>query len=117
MKRFLIPCALLLLAVPAARAHPCFEGSYAAPLPCPGLAVYEFGPATFIGAGLWYGCVKVIIGGRLVSEGQYALRMLSDTEGMVGIREGYQIATAVGTVDLKARTVDYLGTLYKRTGP
>ena len=43
--------------------------------------------------------------------------MFNDTQGTVGIREGYQITTAVGIVDLKARTVDYLGTLYKRTGP
>lgn len=117
MKRFLIVCALLLLAVPATQAHPCFVGSYAAPLPCPGVAVYEFGEATFIGAGLWYGCVKVSIGGRLVSEGTYALRMFSDTQGAVAIREGTQISTAVGLVDLRARTVDYLGTVYRRTGP
>jgi hypothetical protein len=117
MKRILIACALLLLAVPAAQAHPCFEGAYVAPLPCPGLAVYEFGEAQFVGAGMWYGCVKVIYAGRLLSEGRYELRMFSDTEGTVSIREGVQITTAVGIVDLKARTVDYLGTVYKKTGP
>ncbi len=113
MKRILIACALLLTAVPA-QAHPCFEGSYTAVLPCPGVGIYDFGPARFVGAGMWYGCVNVIIGGRHVSTGTYELRMYNDTQGTVSIREGEMITTAVGTVDLKARTVDYIGTVYKK---
>jgi hypothetical protein len=113
MKRFLTACALLLTSV-TAQAHPCFEGAYTAALPCPGTAVYDFSKAEFIGAGMWYGCVNVLVGGRLVSTGTYELRMWSDTQGTVSIREGERITTAVGVVDLKARTVEYLGTTYKK---
>ncbi|MGL4551337.1 MAG: hypothetical protein ACRC33_09120 [Gemmataceae bacterium] len=104
--------AALTLA-PSARAHPCFVGVWTGPLPCPGTDAYEFGPGEFIGGGVWTGCLRKTTNGQLISTGWYELRMWSGTEGTVSIREGQCISTAVGTVDLSSRTMDYLGTAYR----
>src|SRR4051794_33566268 len=113
MKRTLLACALLLAPLPA-QAHPCLEGAYIAPLPCPGVAVYEFGPSEFVCEGVWKGCVRQTVAGRLVSIGTYQLRMFSNDLGIVCLREGQMISTTCGTVDLRKGTFDFIGTTYRR---
>lgn len=112
MKRILIACALLLFPV-AAQAHPCIEGPWTAPLPCPGTATYEFGPSEHIFEGAWRGCLRTYIGGK-VGEGRYMVRMLDANVGIVTITEGLQLNSAAGIVDFKARTFTYIGTTYRR---
>jgi hypothetical protein len=97
-----------------ARAHPCFVGNWTAPLPCPGLAEYNFGPADFIGGGVWVGPLTHVVAGCTVATGTYELRMWSDTQGTVSIREGVGISTIVGIVDLRERTFEYIGTMYRK---
>lgn len=113
MKRILLACTLLLVPL-SAQAHPCLEGVYTAPLPCPGVGVYEFGPSEFVCEGVWKGCMRHLVAGRIVSTGTYQLRTFSDNLGIVCIREGRMISTTCGTVDLAKGTFDFLGTTYRR---
>jgi hypothetical protein len=104
----------LSLCVGKAQAHPCFVGNWTAPLPCPGVSEYNFGPADYIGGGVWVGGLTKVVAGCTVARGTYELRMWSGTEGTVSIREGVGISTIVGTIDLKERTMEYVGTLYRK---
>jgi hypothetical protein len=117
--RRLLACvaALFVLSLPrptSALAHPCLEGTWNAPLPCPGVAAYTFGPARFVGNGVWEGCVHFTINGRVISTGEYQLRMWTKTDGTISIREGEAIGTAVGIVDFKTNTIDYINTIYRK---
>ena len=118
MRRFFVILGLTLLlglARPATvAAHPCLEGSWNAALPCPGLVTYTFGPARFVGNGVWEGCLRLTINGRFVSAGEYQVRMWTNTDGTLSIREGEGIGTAVGIIDFKTNTIDYLNTVYRK---
>ncbi|MFQ3592874.1 MAG: hypothetical protein SNJ82_06745 [Gemmataceae bacterium] len=118
MRRFFLCVALvglLVLARPTSVvAHPCLEGTWSSPLPCPGVAAYTFGPARFVGNGVWEGCLHFTINGRVIATGEYQLRMWTNTDGTVSIREGEGIGTAAGIVDFKTNTIDYLNTMYRK---
>lgn len=104
---------LALLTVPTVKAHPCFVGRWQANLPCGPVDAYDFGPAQYVAPGMWVGCLSKSVAGVTVSVGNYELRMWSANEGTISIREGDGIGTAVGTVDLAGRKMEYLGTSYR----
>jgi hypothetical protein len=118
MRRLFFTCCVVLLLSwahpPRIQAHPCLEGSWNAALPCPGFATYTFGPARFVGNGVWEGCLRFTINGRVISAGEYQVRMWSNTDGTLSIREGEGIGTAVGIIDFKTGTIDYLNTIYRK---
>jgi hypothetical protein len=67
-----------------------------------------------VGNGVWEGCLRVVLNGRPISMGEYQVRMWTNTDGTLSIREGEGIGTAVGIIDFKAGTVDYLNTIYRK---
>ena len=112
--RFGVVLLIGLVGPAALQAHPCLEGTWQAPLPCPGVAAYTFGPARFVGNGVWEGCLHFSINGRVIATGEYQLRMWTNSDGTVSIREGEAIGTAVGIVDFKTNSIDYLNTIYRK---
>src|SRR5262245_20082345 len=98
-----ILAAALMLALPAvSQAHPCLVGAYSAPVPGCGPTVYEFGPGEYQGCGVWKGPMMVTVGGLPIGPGVYVLRMASETQGTIGIRDGKMISTQSGYIDLAA---------------
>jgi hypothetical protein len=107
--------AAFLLGMPTdAQSHPCIVGQYSVQVPGCGPTVYDFGPGEYQGNGVWRGVMTTTVGGVLVGPGCYDLRMFSETQGTIGIRDGKQISTQVGLIDLASGVLEYMNTSYTR---
>jgi hypothetical protein len=110
-----LAAVVLLLSQPGqAPAHPHLLGAWSAEVPPGGLSVYEFGPGEYVGAGVWHGPFTYSVAGCAVSPGIYDLRMVSTTQGSLGLRDGNLIATYAGVVDFAAGTVTIMHTPHRR---
>lgn len=102
---------LLLVHTDRAQAHPHLYGSWVANVPPGGFMALDFGPAEYMGVGVWRGPFTFTVTGQ-TSCGVYELRMYTGTQGTVSLRDGNMIGTKVGTVDFETRKLTYLQTTF-----
>jgi hypothetical protein len=118
-KRISLTCAsllfaamsLLLLQPGKAQAHPILQGKWFSVAPANAITAYEFGPGDYLGAGIWKGTYTVYLGNDFLSCGTYELRMVTGTQGTIGMIDGQMANARVATIDVGTKTM----TLYNVT--
>jgi hypothetical protein len=90
-----------------AQAHPLFVGRWTAVSQPAAPIVYEFGPAEYVNDGVWRGSFTLYISNIQITCGTYELRIMTGSEGTVGLREAPGISTTVGNIDLGTRVMTY----------
>lgn len=106
--------ALALWLPTSATAHPQLIGKWSAAVPPGGSMTFDFGPAKYMGRGIWEGPYIRTASDCPMSSGVYYLRMFTGTQGVLGLDDERGVPVRSGTVDLGAGVVTHQNVDYRR---